>query len=93
MFFVYVLQSLKDRKYYIGYTGDLKVRIKKHNKGHVKSTKHRRPLKLVYYETLRTRKNAYRREQEIKRMKGGIQFKQLIESSNGHRKAGSRLAG
>jgi len=93
MYYTYILQSKKDNKYYIGSTKDLRSRIYKHNKGYVRSTKSRIPFKLIYYEISKTRQDAYRREMEIKAMKGGIQFKSLLKSSKGHRKAGSRFAG
>ena len=62
MYYVYVLQSLKDKNYYIGYTNDLKNRIKQHNNGKVKSTKYRTPFKLIYYEASRNRYDALKRE-------------------------------
>ena len=49
MYFVYVLQSQIDKKFYTGYTRNLNERIKQHNNGVVSSTKDRRPLRLVYY--------------------------------------------
>jgi putative endonuclease len=45
MYYVYVLLSLKDNKFYIGYTNGLKRRLKEHNQGKNVSTKLRRPLK------------------------------------------------
>ena len=66
MYFVYVLQSLKDKNYYIGYTNDLKNRIKQHNNGKVKSTKYRTPFKLIYYEASRNRYDALKREKYLK---------------------------
>jgi len=50
MYFVYILQSRKDNKLYIGYTEDLRVRFSLHTNGKVASTKNRRPLELIYYE-------------------------------------------
>jgi len=50
MFYVYVLQSLKDKKLYIGFSTDLRKRIKDHNSGGTKSTKTRRPFRPLYYE-------------------------------------------
>ena len=47
MFYVYVLISLKDKKFYIGFTNDLKRRLKEHNSGKNISTKSRLPLKLI----------------------------------------------
>ncbi|KKR78349.1 MAG: Excinuclease ABC C subunit domain protein [Candidatus Curtissbacteria bacterium GW2011_GWA1_40_9] len=82
MYYVYVLKSLKDKKHYIGSTSDLKIRLEKHNQGLVKSTKHRRPLELIYAEAYKTNKASRQREFTIKKMKGGIQFKQLINTAN-----------
>ena len=49
-FYVYVLFSEKDNKRYTGYTTNLAQRLKSHNEGDVSSTKHRRPLHLIYFE-------------------------------------------
>jgi len=40
----------------------LKERFKKHNSGQVAATKHRRPLKLLFYEEFATSKEAKKRE-------------------------------
>jgi len=45
-YFVYVLISLKDKKFYIGYTSDLKRRIFQHNEGKTDSLKNRGSLGL-----------------------------------------------
>lgn len=50
MFYTYVLYSLRDRRWYTGATGNLMERMHQHEKGAVLSTRHRRPLRLVYYE-------------------------------------------
>ena len=44
---VYVLESDRDGRLYIGVTRDVSSRIKRHNAGRVPSTTHRRPLRLV----------------------------------------------
>jgi putative endonuclease len=67
-------------RHYIGQTVNLVARLKKHNKGYVKSTKGFRPWKLLYFENYNTRSEACRRELEIKEYKGGIKFKRLLES-------------
>jgi len=38
------------RRSYTGFTEDLDRRIAEHMRGHVISTRNRRPLKLVYFE-------------------------------------------
>lgn len=66
MFYVYILKSLKDNRIYTGFTSNLKHRAKEHNSGKVKSTKHRRPLKLIYYEAYLSKKDAQERENYLK---------------------------
>lgn len=66
MFYVYVLQSLKDGLLYTGVANNLGERLKEHNLGRVKSTKDRVPVKLIYYEACRNRDDALRRERYLK---------------------------
>ncbi|MFA6588530.1 MAG: GIY-YIG nuclease family protein [Patescibacteria group bacterium] len=80
---IYVLKSLKDLRFYIGSTGDIKSRLKSHKEGLVRSTKNRRPLKLVYTETFKTRSEAIKREKFLKRQKGGDVFKRIINNHRG----------
>ena len=70
MFFVYVLRSQKDHKRYIGFTDNLERRLSEYNAGIVKSTKNRRPLKLIYFEEFENKPEAMKREKEIKARKG-----------------------
>jgi len=66
MNYLYILKSIKDGNSYIGYTVDLKRRFSEHNKGLVKSTKFRRPFKLIYYEAYSNLKDAIKREHSLK---------------------------
>ena len=66
MFYVYVLRSMKDLKFYTGFTKHLKLRFNEHKKGHVDSTKDRRPLKLIYYEACLNENDARKREKYLK---------------------------
>lgn len=66
MYYVYILYSSKDKKLYIGYSPNLRSRVKAHNSGFVKSTKHRKPLKLIYYEAYINERDARRREKFLK---------------------------
>ena len=81
MFYVYILISLKDRKFYIGYTGDLKRRLKEHNSGKNISTKSRLPLKLIYYESHLSKADAERREKYFKTTKGKSTLRQMLRES------------
>ena len=78
VFFVYILKSLKDGRFYIGYTADLENRIARHNNGKNPSTKYRRPFELIYHEVYNTRQEAMAREKMIKSYKGGVAFQKLI---------------
>ena len=64
--FVYILRCA-DGTLYTGWTTDLDARLKAHNNGRgAKYTRARRPVELVYTETMPDRKTAQRREHEIK---------------------------
>ena len=66
LYYVYLIRSLKDGRFYAGYTKNLKTRLEQHNRGLVRSTKGRRPLELVYLEAFRARAEAMGRERRIK---------------------------
>jgi len=68
-FFVYILESSKDKKLYIGQTNNLENRMNRHNAGQVSSTKNRRPLKIIYSEKFSTRKESMNREKYLKSLK------------------------
>ena len=65
-FYVYALESLKDGNRYIGYTENLKGRLKEHNDGKSLSTEFRRPFKLIYFEGCLDKEDAKRREYYLK---------------------------
>jgi putative endonuclease len=65
-YYVYVLQSEKDRSFYIGLTSDIQKRLKEHTSGEVSTTRSRQPLKLVYWEGCLNQKDAARREKYLK---------------------------
>jgi len=64
--YVYVLRSLKDKKFYVGFSKDLRKRLELHNDGLVRSTKARRPFELVYWEGCLNQADATRREKYLK---------------------------
>lgn len=79
-YYVYVLESLKDGKKYTGYTENLRSRFEQHNSGEVQSTKHRRPLKLIYFEGCINQKDALRREKYLKTHYGKMFIKKRLKS-------------
>ena len=66
MYYVYILQSGKDNNHYVGYTNDLRRRLKEHNEGKNFSTAPRIPFKLIYYEAYIDKKDAVEREKFFK---------------------------
>ena len=75
MYYIYILLSEQDKQLYVGYTSDLKMRIEKHVKGFVPSTKFRRPLKLIHYESYLEMSDAKRREKFLKGGRGHNELK------------------
>ena len=71
MFTVYALFSPSHQKIYIGYTSDLEQRLLSHNSlGKKGWTIKYRPWKLAYTEEFETKKEAMRREKQLKSAKG-----------------------
>ena len=66
MFYVYVIKSRKDGESYTGSTNDLKRRFFEHNHGLNRSTKHRAPFDLIYYEAYKSEEDARVREHNLK---------------------------
>ena len=67
-YYVYILLC-EDDSYYTGYAQDVEVRFRQHENGRgARYTKIRKPKKIVYIEECSSRKNAMKREQEIKTM-------------------------
>jgi putative endonuclease len=77
MYYVYLLQSERDKKLYVGYSGDLKNRIKEHFGSKVEATKNRLPVKLIYYEAYNEDSLARKRELQLKKF--GSSYKGLVK--------------
>ena len=77
-YFTYVLLSLKDFKFYIGYTNDIERRFLEHENGMNVSTAKRRPLVLIYYEAFLVKEDAMRREAYFKTTKGKVTLRQML---------------
>lgn len=70
MFYIYVLRSRKNGRFYIGLTKNLKKRLAEHNRGRSKATRYIRPLELIYKERYSTRSDAAKREKFLKMGQG-----------------------
>jgi len=81
MYYIYVLQSLKDGKTYVGYTTNLAERLKYHNSGRVSATKHRKPLKLLFSEEFSTMTEAKKRELYWKNGGGRRKLKNFFKNN------------
>jgi len=79
-YYVYILQSEKDNKFYTGYTENLKLRFKQHQTGKVESTKNRKPFKLVYFEGCLNQQDATHREKYLKTYLGKMFVKNRLKS-------------
>lgn len=79
-YYIYVLQSEKDKMFYVGYTNNLKERIELHNSGKVHSTKNRIPLKLVYFEGCINQQDATHREKYLKTSWGKRYIKERMKN-------------
>ena len=92
MSWVYVLKSLKDGKLYIGSTrGDVEERVRIHNRGSVRSTKGRRPFRLLYTEYYKNYSDAKRRELFLKTGVGREEVESLITRAGARVDKGGRL--
>jgi len=78
-FYVYTIFSLKDRKFYTGYTTDLKRRLQEHARGLSSATKFRRPFLLIHYEYFINEIDAKARERFLKSGFGRDQLKQALK--------------
>jgi putative endonuclease len=79
MHYVYILYSRKDKGLYIGYTANLKRRVREHQRGLSKSTKHRSPLTLIHYEAFQEKADAKAREKYLKSGYGREQLKSQLK--------------
>ncbi|MCD8176306.1 MAG: GIY-YIG nuclease family protein [Tannerellaceae bacterium] len=79
MFYVYILFSAKLDSYYVGSTGNIEDRIKRHNQGRSKATKKGIPWRIVYKKAFETRSQAYRAELYIKSQKSKSFIQNLIK--------------
>jgi len=79
-YITYVLQSILDNNFYVGYTTNLELRLDEHNSGKVKSTSARKPFKVVYYEVCYNQTDALHREKYLKSSYGKRYIKNRLKN-------------
>ena len=79
VFYVYVIESIKNGKRYTGFTSKTpEERLKEHNQGTTNWTSKNRPFKLIYSEKFNSKNIARKREQYLKSSKGREFINKLI---------------
>jgi len=78
MFYLYIIYSKKLDKYYVGYSSDIKERLRKHNTSNKSYTGKANDWELKYTEQFATKEEAMYREKQIKKWKSRKLIIQLI---------------
>ena len=81
MYYVYILWSYEQSKFYIGYTNDIKRRLSEHRAGKVHSTKRYTQFTLLFYEAFIAQEDAIRRELYFKTTKGKKALRLMLRHS------------
>ena len=82
MYYVYVLKSIHHGKLYKGFCADLDIRLAEHNAGKTKSTKPFMPWEVIYFEEIKSLKEAVSREKYLKSAAGRRFLKTIIDSGS-----------
>ena len=82
VFYVYILKSLLNERYYIGSSDNPNERLIQHNNGRTPSTRPYRPWILAYTEEYNDRSMAVKRELYLKKMKSRVYLQQLINGKS-----------
>lgn len=82
MYYVYILYSKKLDKFYIGYTEDLKERVRRHNAGLSIFTNTGRPWILVHYQGFLEKNDAQEEERFLKTGQGRERRNYLLKEFN-----------
>lgn len=80
MFYVCILEFMKDGGWYIGYSDSLKSRLLEHQNGEVISTRYRGIFWLIHYEAYRNKLDALGRERFLKSGNGRELIKKQLRN-------------
>lgn len=85
-YYVYVIENDQDLSWYIGFTSDLKNRLKEHNSGKSSYTaKKKGKWRIIYAECYLSRKDALGREKFLKSGSGRMFLKKQMKNYLGNR--------
>lgn len=79
MYYVYVLENKKSKRWYTGSTSDLRKRFREHNGGKVRSTKNRGVYRIIYYEACIDEHDTRSRELYLKSGMGKRYLRQRLK--------------
>ncbi|OGE89258.1 MAG: hypothetical protein A2722_01285 [Candidatus Doudnabacteria bacterium RIFCSPHIGHO2_01_FULL_50_11] len=82
MWYIYVIQSIKNGTYYTGSTNNLERRLHEHNNSYKKNSfsYKNRPYQLVHFEKFDSRPEAIAREKYLKTGKGREEIQRLLKT-------------
>ncbi len=80
MYYIYVLKSQKNNRYYTGSAQDVGARVAQHNAGKSPYDKLNKPFDILHQEAFSTRGEAVRRERYLKTGKGREELSQILEN-------------
>ena len=78
---VYILQSIKTRRYYIGSTNNILRRIQEYNRGAVKATRFLTPMELKVFIERTTIAEARQAEYALKQYKNRAIIEKVVASA------------
>ncbi len=81
-YYVYILQSLKNGRYYIGASSDPFRRLEEHNNNKEKSTKNRGPWKLCLMKEYDSLKEVRRIEYKLKKLKSKVILDKIVQEQD-----------
>lgn len=84
MYYFYILRSISTNKLYLGFTPDLKERLKSHNLGKNKATKPYIPYELIYYSAFINKNDALKCEKYFKTTAGWKRIHKMLQNSLKH---------
>ena len=79
---VYILQSEKDGRFYIGQTQNLTLRVDAHNSGKSKYTKSKGPWRLFASKELSSRSDAVKMERKLKNLASRERILHFLQKNN-----------